>query len=137
MQDITINYLAVLVAAAANFIVGALWYGPLFGKQWMALEGFTPETMKPMKLSPKKAMTLGFLGTLVLSFVLAQFAAVWGAEGVSGAFALAFWVWLGFIATTLAGSVLWEGKPAKLYFFNIAYQLVAVFVTALILVLWR
>lgn len=28
-----VNYLAVLVAATANLILGAIWYGPLFGKR--------------------------------------------------------------------------------------------------------
>ena len=135
MQDIAINYLAVLVATIINFFVGALWYGPLFGKQWMALMGFTPESMKSMKLTPMQAMALGFVTTLVMAFVLAHFAAVWGAEGVLGALQLAFWVWLGFIVTTLAGSVLWEGKSVKLYAFNIVYQFVSVFVTTLVLVL--
>jgi len=136
MQDITINYLVVLAATIASFVVGALWYGPLFGKKWMALMGFTPESMRAMKLTPMQAMGLGFVSTLIMAFVLANFAALFGAEGVSGALQLAFWVWLGFIATTLAGSVLWEGKSVKLYVFNIVYQFVSIFVTALVLVLW-
>ena len=32
----SVNYLAVLVAAALEIGLGALWYGPLFGKPWMA-----------------------------------------------------------------------------------------------------
>ena len=136
MQDITINYLVVFVATIASYVVGALWYGPLFGKTWMKLMGFTPESMKSMKLTASQVMSLGFVTTLVTVFVLAHFAVVFGAEGVVGAFQLAFWVWLGFIATTLAGSVLWEGKSTKLYAFNIAYQFVSIFVAALVLVLW-
>ncbi|MCH7574095.1 MAG: DUF1761 domain-containing protein [Candidatus Marinimicrobia bacterium] len=38
---ISINYLAVLVAAAIEFGLGALWFGPLFGKPWMAAHGWT------------------------------------------------------------------------------------------------
>ena len=30
-----INWLSVVVAAASSFLVGGLWYGPLFGKAWM------------------------------------------------------------------------------------------------------
>ena len=36
-----INYWAVVVAALSGFAVGALWYGPLFGRQWMAASGVT------------------------------------------------------------------------------------------------
>jgi hypothetical protein len=39
---ITINYLAVIAAAIAAVGVGVLWYGPLFGKEWMKLMGYTP-----------------------------------------------------------------------------------------------
>ncbi len=137
MESIAVNYWAVLVAAAVNFTVGVLWYGPLFGKTWMALEGITPEGMKSMKLTPAQAMALGFISTLVMAFVLGHFANVWNAMGVAGAFALTFWVWLGFIVTTLAGSVLWEGKSLKLFLLNIVYQFIALFASAFVLVYWK
>ena len=137
METITVNYVAVVIAAIVNFAVGALWYGPVFGKMWMRLEGMTPESMKSMKLKPMQAMALGFISTLVMACVLAHFAVVWSAGGVMGALQLTFWVWLGFIVTTLAGSVLWEGKSTKLFLFNIVYQFISVFVTALILVYWK
>jgi hypothetical protein len=31
------NLLAILVAAAAGFLVGGIWYGPLFGKGWKSM----------------------------------------------------------------------------------------------------
>jgi hypothetical protein len=46
VPEITINYAAVLLAAVANMVVGMLWYGPLFGKQWQALMGFNADSMK-------------------------------------------------------------------------------------------
>ena len=30
-----VNYLAVLIAGIVPMIVGAIWYGPLFGKRWL------------------------------------------------------------------------------------------------------
>lgn len=42
MSPVPINYLAVIVAAAASMIIGMIWYGPLFGKTWRSLMGFTP-----------------------------------------------------------------------------------------------
>ena len=35
MDMSTINFWAVLVATLSTFAVGAVWYGPLFGKAWM------------------------------------------------------------------------------------------------------
>ena len=125
------------IAAVANFIIGALWYGPLFGKTWMRLSGITMESMKGMSMTPVKAMTLGFIGTLLLSLVLAHMAAAFEAAGAAGALELAFWIWLGFFLPVVAGGYLWEGKPLKLFLFNATHQFIALSVTALILVLWR
>ncbi len=137
MENITINYFAVIVAAIVNFVIGALWHGPLFGKQWMALSSFTPESMRSMKMKPKTAMILGFLSLLVTAYVLAHFVAIVNAQGLMGALQLAFWIWLGFIAMIILGSVLWEGKSVNLYLFNIVYQFVGLFAMALVLVFWR
>ena len=33
------NWIAIIVATAAAMVIGYLWYGPVFGKTWMALTG--------------------------------------------------------------------------------------------------
>jgi hypothetical protein len=108
-MEFSINYMTVGIATVANFIIGALWYGPLFGKTWMRLSGITMESMKGMSMTPVKAMTLGFIGTLLLSLVLAHVAAAFEAAGAAGALELAFWIWLGFFLPVVAGGYLWEG----------------------------
>jgi hypothetical protein len=37
-----INYIAVLIAAISNFIIGFLMHGPLLGKLWMKLANVHP-----------------------------------------------------------------------------------------------
>ena len=32
-----INWIAVVIGSVFNMILGALWYGPLFGKLWLRL----------------------------------------------------------------------------------------------------
>ncbi len=39
MKDLKINYLAVLVAVVLQFVLGFLWFGPLFGDAWMDMVG--------------------------------------------------------------------------------------------------
>lgn len=139
MPTITINYLAVVLAGFAYMVVGSLWYGPLFGKKWMALMGITPESMKSMKLSPMQAMAGGLVAALVMAFVLAHDAFVWGqffgtaVTPTVFALQLAFWIWLGYVATTQIGSVLWENKSWKLFALNASYSLVSLIVMALII----
>ncbi len=41
-----INWFGVLLGSLSGFILGALWYGPLFGKSWMAALGITKEDAK-------------------------------------------------------------------------------------------
>jgi hypothetical protein len=138
---VPINYLAVLIAAVAAMALGALWYGPLFGKKWMALEGIDPNMTPEMKKGVWKLYALNFVGTLVMSFVLAHSVVFGGAyldlTGASAGLQAGFWNWLGFIATVSLGSVLWQRKPWKLYFLNIAYYLVALLVMGTILAVWR
>ena len=137
---VEINYWAVLVSAVAAVVVGALWYGPVFGKFWMSLVGLTTESMKSMKMSPFAAMAGGFLGALFTAFVLAHhlvFAnAFLGTTGAESGLMSAFWVWLGFYVPVTAGSLLWEGKSWKLFALNAAYYLVTLAISGVILALW-
>ncbi|HMA10911.1 MAG TPA: DUF1761 domain-containing protein, partial [Steroidobacteraceae bacterium] len=66
MHHITdINWLAVVVATASSFVLGSLWYGPLFSKAWMQDSGMTREKGAQGKM----AVTFG--GTLVLNLAIA------------------------------------------------------------------
>ena len=137
MAQPVINYVAVLAAAIASIVLGFLWYGPLFGKQWIALMNFDKKKMSEMKNKGMgKIYTIMIVGTLATSFVLAHFVDYLDATNIAGALQAAFWIWLGFVATVILGSVLWEGKPWKLYFLNAAYWLVNLAVMAAILALW-
>src|SRR3989338_8232478 len=77
IQTVSINYWAVLAAAAASIILGFSWYGPLFGRQWLRLSGFTDKQIKQMKEKGQKGMAKTYIvmviSTLVTSFVLAHF----------------------------------------------------------------
>lgn len=136
MVDIAINYYALIVAAVANIAIGMLWYGPLFGKPWMAMTGLTKESIKTMPLKPMYAMLGGLINSLLIAYVLLFFTATWVTD-LNGALMAAFWIWLGFVATTQISGFLWEGKPFKLFLINTSYSLVAYGVMAAILVLWR
>lgn len=137
MVEVTINYWALIVAALANMIVGMLWYGPLFGKKWMQLVGITADGMKSMAMKPWQAMIGGLINSLIIAYVLLFFTVTWVTPDIGGALFGAFWIWLGFVATTQIGSFLWEGKPITLFLINTSYSLVAYGVMSAILVLWR
>ena len=81
-------------------------------------------------------MTFGFISMLVMAYVLAHVVAFAQAATFADALMAGFWTWLGFIATVLLGTVLWEGKPVKLYLINVSHYLVVLLVMASILVMW-
>jgi hypothetical protein len=66
-----INWLAVLVAAASTFLLGGLWYGPLFGRPWMAASGMTEERARQGNMA--KVFGVSFLLQLAAAAVLAMF----------------------------------------------------------------
>lgn len=131
-----VNIVAVIVAALAGVAIGAGWFGPWFGKQWMHLVGLTKESMKNMKMKPQVAMALGFIVTLFTAYVFAHVLRAFNfyslEEGLTGA----LWVWIGFFVPVTFGSHIWEGKPIKLFFITGGYFLVQLLAMAAILTLW-
>ncbi len=130
LPAVTVNYTAIVAAAVASFVVGWLWYGPLFGKTWMKLTG-----MKEMgkKDDMMQSMVIMFVGTLITAWVLSAFLQLTGSTTLSAALPVALWVWLGFQAPEAAGVVLWEGKSWNLFFLNAAQKLVNLLAIAAVL----
>ncbi|MDO8563777.1 MAG: DUF1761 domain-containing protein [Nanoarchaeota archaeon] len=118
-------YLAILLCALASMVIGSLWYGPLFGKTWMKLSGMTKEQIaKGKKMNMTPYYFAAFIMSLLTAYVLEWLINALNVPSISGALLLGVLVWLGFYVTTLSSSVLWEGKPFKLYLLNISYGLV-------------
>ena len=135
---VDINYWAILVSAVASFILGYLWYSPLlFGKPWMKMMGFTHQSMEEAKKKGMVKLYLGnFIATLIMVYILSHFVDYAQAKTITDGLQLGLWVWLGFIATLLFGSLLWEGKPFKLFLINSGYRLVELLIIASILSVW-
>ena len=135
---VPINYLSVLGATVASMVIGFLWYGPLFGKQWMRMMGFTTDKMDAAK---KKGMGKSYaimaVGSLLMSYALAHNVIFGSAylqmNGIEAGIMAGFWNWLGFIAPVTVGVVLWEGKPWKLWCITAGYYLVSLLVMGMIL----
>mgnify|MGYP001578371086 CR=1 FL=1 len=135
-MPVELNYLAILVAAAANMVVGALWYSPfLFGSIWRKATHHHEEHIKGGKMA--LLYFAAFLMTLLTNFVLANYIEYLGAETASEGAESAFWPWLGFFVPVLAGGVLWERKSFKVFVINALHYLVALLTSGIILALWQ
>lgn len=132
----TIHPVAILLAGLASMPVGMLWYGPLFGKQWMQLMGFSEKSMAAAK---QKNMGLTYatqLGAALLqAFVLSLMIYASRVTLLGQVVLLAFWLWLGFVATTILTKQLFDTRPftPKLYLIDALYQLAVLQVMAVII----
>jgi hypothetical protein len=115
MAAVTIDYLAVIVAAVAGFTFGAAWYMTL-GKAWMAALGATEAELKA-KVSSPLAFGTAAVAQLVIAFFLAGLIGHLAPGGVPTAAAgltTGFFVWLAFILPTMAVNHRFQGAALKL-----------------------
>ena len=130
------------MAAAAAFIIGFLFHGPLFGKLWMKLANIHPTGNEKFSDMYGK-MAWNFIVNLITAYGLAIVYAFAAATGyLSGSIALngvlcAILVWLGFISTATSIEVIWMGKSFKLWLFEAVSSLVVMVSMGLIIALWQ
>jgi hypothetical protein len=131
---ININYLAVLAAATSAFVIGGMWYSPiLFGGVWMRETGLSDAMLK------KRSMGLVFGTSFVLSLIIAVNLAAflsgppdlqWGAT--AGALA-----GIGWVATAIGITYLFEAKSMKLFLVDAGYHAVTFIVMGAIIGTWK
>jgi hypothetical protein len=128
-----INYLAVLAAAVSAFLLGGLWYGPLFGNAWMQASGVTPETRQPGH--GPKVFIIAFVWALLGAWFFAMF--LGAAPALAFATAVGFGTGLIWIAGSFAINYQFEGKPLRLLLVNGGYHTVQYTLYGVILGLWH
>jgi len=136
MGEMHVNYLAIVVSAIVNMVVGALWYGPmLFAKQWMEWNNLSVEEMKKINPGPLYAQSL--VATLVTYFVLALLIRGLNAGTAVEGMKTAFMMWLGFVTTVQFTAYLFSQKKIHAYLLDTGYQLVTMLIAGVILALWQ
>ena len=126
-----INWLAVLVAWILHVALSLVWYQPfLFGKAWVRLSG------KELKPAPQW-MPAGLLAHLVAVISLAIIVNLANATTILEGLLLGLIFSIGFIGAILAGELVWEKIPFKLFLMRLGDQILTLCVAGIILVLWR
>src|SRR3989338_8445143 len=101
MVELVVNYIAVVAAAIASFVVGMIWHSPMgFGNMWMKLSGISAKDAEKGKAKMQKEMpkmfAAAFISALVLAYVMTYFIQLTGMSGLMGGLQVGFWAWLGF-----------------------------------------
>lgn len=137
----TINYLAVLVCGVLSMVIGAIWYGPLFGKKWMQVVGATAEDLaarKEMQKGVGKLYLIQFLLTLFQLYVLAHFINGW--EEASG-LETSLWIYGAFVLPLVAAGAMWNNDSRQVawarFLIQAGYQLIIFIIFGLVLGYWR
>jgi Protein of unknown function (DUF1761) len=142
MEGIQINVVAIIIATMAHFVLGFVWYTPLFGKLWAKEMGYNTNKMEPKKGEMMKGMAFMLIGNLLMAWVLAHNIAAWSfVPGMSSIpvfgniMMSAIFTWLGFFVSVNLGNTVWERKSWTLFFINSGYQLLSLILVSTIITL--
>ncbi len=128
------HLVGIALAILASYVIGFIWHGPLFGKQWMALNSI------PMPKKGEKdfsmmcpGLTANFVMVFVQSAVLGRAFQLVSLANVGEALIIATIIWLPFSALFIVNIYAWSGKPVKLMVLDSAHALVCMWAIAAIL----
>ncbi|MBX7540078.1 DUF1761 domain-containing protein [Qipengyuania sp. GH29] len=113
-----VNWIAVVVAGVSAFVLGGLWYGPLFGKAWQAETGLTDEQLKSGNRA--KIYGVSLVLSLLAAFVFAMF--LGPDQPLSFAVGVGFAAGFAWVAASLGINYLFEHRSLKLWLINGGYH---------------
>jgi hypothetical protein len=97
-------------------VIGAVWYGPLLGKKWMAELGMTLEDANSGDMG--KAYAIAVLNSFLMAFVLANVIRLTGVTGLGGGILMGLLMWVGFTGFTFAVNHAFEKRTIQLWAIN-------------------
>jgi len=127
-----LNWWAILVATAAAFVLGFFWYGPVFGKAWVAALGKTEDEIQP---SPTPFI-VSVVAALVTCLVVAALMKGLGMSGVLDGAVLGLVTGVGFIAASMASDTAFCGWGWKLWAIQSGYRVLYAIVMGAIIGAW-
>ncbi len=123
------------VAALAYWILGAVWYGVLFNKPWMALEQITIE--KAQSMSTVIPYIISFLLELLIAYAVAQLCIWRNANTASRGASIGVLVWIGFVGPISFMNYMFEMRSYTLFAINEFYPLAGLILMGAILGAWK
>ena len=134
MLTFDVNWIAILVLIFVNMGLGAVWYGPLFGKPWMEATGISMDDMGGANAG--RSYGIAVLNSFFMAFMLANVIAWTGVDGVGGGLLTGLLMWLGFTGLTFGVNHAFEGRSLHLWFINSGMYLVGLLIMGAILAIW-
>lgn len=118
MPVASVNWVAILTAAVAAWLFGAVYYS-ILGKAWVAALGTTPDALKRENagrsaLSKASPFVLSLVAEVIMAFVLNGILIHLNMFTVRAAMIAGAFCWLGFIVTTLSVNNAYPGRRPML-----------------------
>jgi hypothetical protein len=129
-----INYGAVFVSAVAYWLLGALWYGLLFMKPWMALENMTDAQARGANVALPYIIT--FVLNLLIAWAIANLCAWRNANTAGRGMAAGLLLWIGIVGPITFTTHMYEMRPMELFEINEFYPLAGLCLMGAILGAW-
>lgn len=139
VPEVSVNWLAIILATIAAMAVGYVWYGPLFGEKWMKLVKLSK---KQVEKDWKKPMLIMLLLAFVQAFILSHFIAYAGyfypdMSGIGIGLITAFWALVGFTLNGTITTNMFSRRPDELTKIEAGNQLVTLLLMGVIIGILR
>jgi len=132
------NFLALIAAAIAYWGIGSLWFGPLFGKIWMAELGKNNITIqRPESKAFAGMMISSFIYNLLTTFAISYLVFNPGSILIPAALKMGALLGVCISFASLGVTYLWVSRTWKLLLIDGSYHVAGVMAATLILSQWR
>ena len=136
MNLLGLNWISVLFAGAAAWVLASIWYAALFGKIWAREQ----QRHLGRPCGEGRSMPLMLLSTFLMNLVMAAMMDYLirriGVVDMNHAIKLAVATGIGFAGTAITIISVWEGKPTKVWLIDTSYYFASAILLAAILVRW-
>lgn len=130
-----INWLAVIVATVAGYLLGAIWYSnALFGNAWQKIQGLNEEDLKK-GFAP--AMIITFITTFLTAFVVAAFIVSLQASKINHYVLLSILIGVFLVGGNMLSENLYSRRPWKFWWITAGYRFFMILIMAIIIGMWQ
>jgi len=126
-----LNWLAVVAAAVSAFLLGGIWYGPLFKNAWCREAGMDPNNPG----HPARTFTVAFVAALIAAIGFAWF--LGPAPSLNKAVHAGLMVGVFYVATSFGINYAFAQRSFKLWAIDGGYHTLQFVLYGVILGLWH
>ncbi|MGE5458146.1 MAG: DUF1761 domain-containing protein [Methanococcaceae archaeon] len=131
---LNMNFLSVIIAASAYFVLGILWYSPkTLCSKWLQLNFLKTDSCR----SKMQLFLIAFFSTLASSLLLAFFISIIKADTIINGIWISILTFLALMTLTVAVSFGLTEKRVRLQFSDAGYHLAGFMLMGMILSIWK